>query len=402
MTSFRRTISKTVSFMLSAAIVCATVFGAAFFMAERAYAKDATVKGYEDQISDLEEKQKDLKNKINANKNESGKAAETKAYLDELIYTLEQKINASEALIGELERSIAVSEQEIIDCEAAIETYSEKITLRIRMMQEDNGAGYLGMIFGVTSISDFFSRLEHIKTMIDYDKKLKAEYKDQKQQLHDKKNSLEASMVLQNETLQTLSADKAEAKALAEKANRYIEQLAADEQAYKAELEKAEKAEAELDKKLTEYLKSLQNQNSSQVVADGEYLWPLPKGQGWITCKFGGSDPNNKPHYALDVAIAAGTPIYATNAGTVLISGWHSSYGYYILIEHGNGMASLYAHCSALLVKAGQTVSRGQTIGKVGTTGFSKGNHLHFEIRKNGVRVDPLAYMAPQAPENIL
>ena len=65
-------------------------------------------------------------------------------------------------------------------------------------------------------------------------------------------------------------------------------------------------------------------------------------------------------------------------------------------------MASLYAHCSALLVKAGQTVSRGQTIGKVGTTGFSKGNHLHFEIRKNGVRVDPLAYMAPQAPENIL
>ena len=191
-----------------------------------------------------------------------------------------------------------------------------------------------------------------------------------------------------------IAREKAEAERLAkEKAE--AERLAAEKAA-------AEKAEAELDKKLTEYLKSLQNQNSSQVVADGEYLWPLPKGQGWITCKFGGSDPNNKPHYALDVAIAAGTPIYATNAGTVLISGWHSSYGYYILIDHGNGMASLYAHCSALLVKAGQTVSRGQTIGKVGTTGFSKGNHLHFEIRKNGVRVDPLAYMAPQAPENIL
>jgi len=387
---------------MSAVMVAAAVLGASIGMAEKAYAADATVKGYEEQISALGQKQNELKNKINANKSEASKAAENKAYLDELIYTIEQKISASEALIAELDGGIESSREEIEVCEAEIEEYSEKITQRIRMMQEDSGTGYIAMIFGATSIADFFSRLEHIRSMIEYDKALKADYKAKKEELSTRKEELEASSRLQKETLANLEADKAEANKLASEAEKYIAQLASDEKSYKAELAKAEKAEAELDKKLTEYLKSLENQGSSQVVANGEYQWPLPKGKGWITCKFGGSDPNNKPHYALDVAIGAGTPIYAANDGTVLISGEHSSYGYYILIDHGNGMATLYAHCSALLVKAGQTVSRGQTIGKVGTTGFSKGNHLHFEVRKNGVRVDPLSYMAPQAPENIL
>lgn len=400
--NFKVIIGKYVSAALSAVMITTTILGASIGLADRAYAADATVKGYEEQIAELEKKQKDLKNKINSNKNEASKAAENKAYLDALVYTIEQKIATSEALIAELDESITESEAEIKACESEITSCSAKISLRMRMMQEDTGASYLEMIFGARSFSDFLSRVEHVRAMIEYDRKLSKEFKEQKEALEEKKKELERSVSLQNETLKTLENDKAEANKLANDADKYISALEADNQRYQAELDKATKAEAELDKKLTEYLKSLQQQNSSQVVAKGEYLWPLPAGQGWITCKFGGSDPNNKPHYALDIAIAAGTPIYATNEGTVLIAGWHDSYGYYILIDHGNGMASLYAHCSALLVTAGQTVSQGQTIGKVGTTGFSKGNHLHFEIRKNGVRTNPLNYMAPQAPENIL
>ncbi len=395
-------IGKTVSSALSAVMITTTILGASFELAEHAYASDATVKSYEEKIDALEETQKELQEKINANKNEASKAAENKAYLDTLIYTIQSKISASEALLAELDASISSAETEIDACETEIDSCSEKITERMRMMQEDSGASYIGMILGSTSLSDFFSRLEHIRSMIEYDRNLKNEYKTKKEELQAKKYELERSVALQNETLKTLESDKSEADNLAAEAESYINALAADSAQYEAELSKAQAAEKELDKQLTAYLKSLQAQNSSQVVADGEYLWPLPVGQGWITCKFGGSDPNNKPHYALDIAISAGTPIYAANEGTVLIAGWHDSYGYYVLIDHGNGMASLYAHCSALLVTAGQTVTRGQTIAKVGTTGFSKGNHLHFEIRKNGVRTDPLNYMAPQAPENIL
>ena len=238
--------------------------------------------------------------------------------------------------------------------------------------------------------------------MMEYDKELSRQYSEKKAELDTKKAELEDAVTLQASTRLSLEKDKAETEKLSEETQKYIDQLAADKEQYQKEYNNAAAAESELDKKLTEYLKSLQDKNSSPVVAKGEYQWPLPAGKGYITCKFGGSDPNNNPHYALDIAIAAGTPIYATNEGTVLVATWHSSYGYYVLIDHGNGIASLYAHCSALLVSAGQKVSQGQTIGKVGTTGFSKGNHLHFEIRKNGAKTNPLNYMAPQAPEYIL
>ena len=95
----------------------------------------------------------------------------------------------------------------------------------------------------------------------------------------------------------------------------------------------------------------------------------------------------------MDTAIAYGTPIYASNDGTVLKAESHSSYGYYVLIDHGQGRSTLYAHCSSLATVAGQTVSKGQVIGYVGSTGFSTGNHLHFEFRINGNRTNPLNYV---------
>lgn len=122
-------------------------------------------------------------------------------------------------------------------------------------------------------------------------------------------------------------------------------------------------------------------------------MWPLPVGQGYISCYFGESDPAGSPHYAVDIAIAYGTPIYASNDGTVLKAESHSSYGYYVLIDHGEGRSTLYAHCSSLAAVAGQTVSKGQVIGYVGSTGFSTGNHLHFEFRINGNRTNPLNYV---------
>ena len=393
---------KAVSLMMSAAIVTGTVLSAGIFLAPHADAADATVQKYEQQIAQYEKTQNELQEKINANKNEAGKAAETKAYLDTLLFTIESKIVACEALEKELEKSITETKGEIEICEAEVEKYSVQLTKRMRMMQEGSAVSYLEMLFGASSIADFFSRLEHIRTMIEYDRELSLQYAEKKTELDTKKAELESAVTLQANTRASLEKDKAETEKLVGETQKYIDQLAADKAKYQAEYNKAAAAEAELDNKLTEYLRSLQQQNSSPVVAKGEYLWPLPAGKGYITCKFGGSDPNNKPHYALDIAIGAGTPIYATNEGTVLVATWHESYGYYILIDHGNGMASLYAHCSALLVSAGQHVSQGQTIGKVGTTGFSKGNHLHFEIRKNGAKTNPLNYMAPQAPEYIL
>lgn len=395
-------INKFLRKAVATALSCTMLFVGTSSLCINSYAADATQKKYEEQIDALKQTQKELQNKIEKSKKEAGKAAENKAYLDELIYTIEAKITASEALVSELSVNIKNTKEDIEVCEEELEKSKAKFADRMRMLQDSGQSNYLSILFGAESISDFLSRVEHVVAMLEYDRKLSAEYKAEKEELERIQADLEKAIELQNETLASLEKDRSDAEKLSREAEKYLNELQADAASYQAQLNKAQKAKDELDRELTKYLSSLKNQNSSQVVAGGAYQWPLPVGKGWITCKFGGSDPNNKPHYALDVAISAGTPIYATNDGTVLISGYHDSYGYYILLDHGNGMASLYAHCSALLVSKGQTVAKGQTIGRVGTTGFSKGNHLHFEIRKNGTRVDPLKYMAPQAPENIL
>ncbi|MBR4071253.1 MAG: peptidoglycan DD-metalloendopeptidase family protein, partial [Clostridia bacterium] len=242
-------------------------------------------------------------------------------------------------------------------------------------------------------ISDFLSRMERVNAMLEYDKTLKENYQAEKETLEKEKDNLTLSVQLQQETLQKLEQDKKDAEKQSSQAASYYNKLQSDTAAYQAQYNKAKAEEDKLDAELTKYLKSIQEQNSSQVTATGEYMWPLPVGKGVITCTYGGKDPGGRPHYALDVAIPYGTPIYASNDGTVLTASWHSSYGYYIVIDHGNGMSTLYAHCSSLAVTAGTQVKKGAPIGGVGSTGYSTGNHLHFEVRKGGVRVNPLNYV---------
>lgn len=115
---------------------------------------------------------------------------------------------------------------------------------------------------------------------------------------------------------------------------------------------------------------------------------------GIITSRFGSRESiRSSPHRGMDIAASYGAPIKAAAAGTITLSGWNGSYGYCIKISHGNGTETVYGHCSKLIAKVGQKVSQGQVIAKVGSTGNSTGNHLHFEVRKNGVLYNPQNYV---------
>lgn len=128
---------------------------------------------------------------------------------------------------------------------------------------------------------------------------------------------------------------------------------------------------------------------------DGTLRWPLP-GYTHLSTHFGEADAiYQKPHGGIDIPAPLGTPVQAAGAGTVSFAGWHNSYGNYVMLDHGDGMVTLYGHLSALGVSTGDTVGAGQTIGLVGSTGDSTGNHLHFEVRINGTKQDPLGYVRP-------
>ena len=126
------------------------------------------------------------------------------------------------------------------------------------------------------------------------------------------------------------------------------------------------------------------------AVADGALCWPLP-GHTYISCHFGETDAfGNAGHRGTDIPAPEGTPILAAHSGTVLVSGWNDSYGNQVLLDNGAGLSTRYAHMTATAVTAGETVTAGQVIGYVGSTGDSTGNHLHFEVMQDGVRVNPM------------
>jgi len=131
------------------------------------------------------------------------------------------------------------------------------------------------------------------------------------------------------------------------------------------------------------------------VVGDGTLQWPLP-GHTYISCHFGEVDAfGNAGHRGTDIPAPEGTPILAVHSGTVLVSGWNDSYGNQVLLDNGAGLSTRYAHMTATAVTAGETVTAGQVIGYVGSTGDSTGNHLHFEMMQGGIRVNPLDMMLP-------
>ena len=155
----------------------------------------------------------------------------------------------------------------------------------------------------------------------------------------------------------------------------------------------------EINSAIEELIRAKQAQNTDGTVysSDG-FRWPLDSNLQMITTYFGYDSWRGGNHYGIDVGNAGigGKNIYAAQGGTVITaygdSGWHGGFGNYIIIDHGGGLSTVYAHCSAVTVTVGQQVNKGDVIGYVGTTGWSTGNHLHFETRVNGTAVNPFSY----------
>ncbi len=154
-----------------------------------------------------------------------------------------------------------------------------------------------------------------------------------------------------------------------------------------------------LNSEIEELVRKKQAANANQIVysSDG-FRWPLDSSFNYLTTLFGYDAWRGGNHYGIDVGDAGigGCNIYAAQGGTVITAygdgGYHGGFGNYVIIDHGNGVSTLYAHCSGVTVYEGQTVNKGDVIGYVGSTGWSTGNHLHFEVRVNGVSQNPLNY----------
>lgn len=377
-------------------------------------AEDAEIQQLQGQLQGLKQQQDEILNKLSSLSAEEKQTESYRQSLLSLIKTVEDKIATSSALIETLKKKQAEIEQSIIDLEAEIADIREKIMERMRANHEAGAENYFTILIGASDLGDFLSRVDRVNTLIKYESKLVEDYEAEKLNLEKQKADLIASRELQEVTLAGLEKDREESLALVAEAEAYIDALEADQSKYEAEYQKAQEAADALDGQINDILAERERKRQEELKKQqelaqqqgqeppkqqetnvGDFMWPLPVGVGYISCNFGGSDPNGAPHWAVDIArVTTSTPIYASNDGDVVIAGWHWSYGNYVVIDHGGGYATLYAHCSSLTVYAGQTVTKGQTIAYCGSTGFSTGNHLHFEFRVNGQKRNALDYMA--------
>ncbi len=358
-------------------------------------ATDATVKSYEQQIAELAAKQQDALNRLANVRGDLSDVQTTKQTYDEVVELSIKKKNLTMQQLDSITLQIGNKQEAIAVAEEAIARQKAAFLSRMVTMYEEGEASYIGLILGADNLVEFMTRVDMVNTILEYDKRVIASLEENTELLEKSLEELEYALVLQNEAIADLEANILDTKKLAEEALAYMQSLQANESALLRDYYNAKAQEDELNKKLEAYLKELMEKEKSQYVG-GEMGWPLPFDVHYVvSSEFGwrklwGMDDY---HLGIDLACAANTPIYAANAGKVLESAYHYSYGNYVLIDHGGGKATLYAHMNERWVSSGETVKKGQQIGLVGTTGSSSGNHLHFEVREGGSVQEPRNYI---------
>lgn len=299
--------------------------------------------------------------------------------------------------IALLEDQIAEKEEEYRLAQEEEARQFELFKDRVRAMEENGTISYYSILFDARDFGDLLSRLDFISEIMEYDEVVISNLEEAQAATERTRLELEATLadVESNKQLQLRMQEELEAQLAS--SNELIRQLEANKNEYQLAYEQNEKEEAALQSRIDKMIEEWERQKAKGIVSTGTYIWPSADST-YVTSLFGNRlHPIlgvYKNHNGIDIGASYGSKIYASDSGTVVTSEYSSSYGNYIMIAHGNGRYTLYAHMSERYSKVDDKVSQGDVIGLVGSTGWSTGPHLHFEIYENGVRVDPLQFFS--------
>lgn len=407
----------------------------------------ATKEELENKIEQLDGQIAANKNKLNALKGKKEKQKEYLETLEKQLDTVEEKATSLQVQVNTLDKSISKldkqintlskdikktkkqikkAEDDIVTMEETIENTSDRMAEKLRASYMKGSESTLQILMGADSLASFMTRLEMMKRTSEKDKKDIEDFrdtvvslKDTRKQLISDKKALDEKREERKESKEKLVTERSALKKKQKEYNStvsqlenqydevedYVKELDKSSAAYESYIKKLEKekkaADAEIDRILKEYYQNQPtggNANGSYDTSSS-WAWPLGSASCYISSHYGYRNPSISGwgfHGGTDITGGGihGKPVYATKAGKVITAVTsNSGYGIYVLIDHGNGYSSLYAHMSARYVNTGDTVKKGQMIGRVGSTGNSTGPHLHFEIRVYGEKKNPMNYV---------
>ena len=398
----KKKIQKVLVVILAAAMLLSVMLPLLSVFA-RAAVTQSDINSIKSDLSDIQAQKKEAEAKLAAIRNDLSRAKEQVELIQNQVLLCEQEINASQAMLDHYDGEIAFKQEEIRDLEEQEAEQYREFYQQVRWLEETGGVSYLSILFEASSFSDMLEYAMLITDIMDYSNRIIEKLEATQTELNMAREALQADRDAQAEVQRDLEGRRQELEEKRAEAQALMNQIAASESEYAAEAKKLADSEALVQKQLKEaerkyaaQLAELERQRQASVnLTSGNWYWPLP-GRYSLSSLFGGRiDPiNGRPdsHTGTDIPAPRGTPIYAAQDGVVTTVNSNpnaSTYGNYCIISHGGGYATLYAHQSqAPAVREGQTVTKGQVIGYVGSTGRTTGSHLHFELRINGVRND--------------
>lgn len=344
----------------------------------------------------LEDRLEALEREASEQKEKTFKIDERLESVSEQLRVLEENVNEATFEYNEVKNQLDKIVEQIEDNEELL-TKTEKdlakkkkvLAKRARNIYIHGKVSYLDLLFGAKDFSDLVTRMELLTRILKYDFDLVDKVREQKRIVAATKKALEKDKEAQS-LLVTEAADK---RAILIEKKRDIDRKRSQLEYDRETTERAYEELLQASKEVERMIRMRDNHVTSTITGRGGLLWPLA---GEITCPFGWRihpiHGATSFHTGVDIGGDYGDPICAAASGTVIYAGWISGYGNTVIIEHGGGISTLYAHAEALAVSEGQSVAQGEVISYCGSTGNSTGPHCHFEIRENGEPVDPLGY----------
>ena len=341
-----------------------------------------------------------IRNNIKNKQQELNESKAKEKSLGDQVNSLEQQINSKQSDIDELEASISEAqakletlEVELAAAEEKVNTQNENLNARLRNMYKNGSVGFIDVLMDSGSFSEFLNNLSLVEKVYTSDQDVLEELQKAYDEIDAKKKEIETLQAELSESKATMEEQKSSLEADKASVEKKKSEIAADSAETQRELDKLE-ADAQA---LTSSIRNSGSSSSSSKYNGGIMAWPVPSCHT-ISSGYGGrihpTTGKYKFHGGLDIPGSYGSAIVAANSGKVIWAGNRGdSYGNYVIIDHGGGVSTLYGHSSKVLVSTGQSVSRGQRIANVGSTGRSTGPHCHFEVRINGSRVNPTPYV---------
>lgn len=350
-------------------------------------------------LNDLQNQQQDLQNQITESQEQLQEVQSQLSENLQQIEKLDESIKESEKKMQELDEKIATLKQEIEEIQSKLDiaqkNYEEQKAImekRLVAIYEAGDIQYLDLLLKSNSLSDFLSTYYMISEITSIDKQLLDEVEKEKKEIELSKAKLDKNQELLTTSLQTQTKTSTVLQNTKTLRENYISRLSEEEKAKQAQIDEITAQYDNINQQILEL--ALQGLDTNYI--GGALAWPVP-GYTKITSNYGMRvhpiTGQYKLHTGVDISAPLGANFVAANDGIVTKAEYNTAYGNMVIIDHGGGISTLYAHGSEILVKVGQTVKRNDAILKVGSTGYSTGPHAHFEVRINGVVTNPIEYI---------